>query len=57
MYTKRDGSTCHLVGLRDFTDTKPYTGVTSQTTGFDSEALDASADSISFAPQASDASQ
>ncbi|CAE7927790.1 unnamed protein product [Symbiodinium sp. KB8] len=57
MYTKRDGSTCHLVGLRDFTDTKPYTGVTSQTTGFDSEALDALADSISFAPQASDASQ
>ena len=31
MYTKRDGSTCHLVGLRDFTDTKPYTGITSQT--------------------------
>ncbi|CAE7703713.1 unnamed protein product [Symbiodinium sp. CCMP2456] len=56
MYTKRDGSTCHLVGLRDFTDTKPYTGVTSQTTGFESEA-DASADSLSFGPQGSEASQ
>jgi len=24
MYTKQDGETCHLVGIRDFTDTTPY---------------------------------
>ena len=56
MYTKRDGSTCHLVGLRDFTDTKPYTGITSQTTGVESEA-DASVDILSFGQQPSEASQ
>lgn len=29
MYTKRDGEICHLVGLRDFTDTKPYSAASS----------------------------
>ena len=24
MYAKMDGQTCHLVGLRDFTDSKPF---------------------------------
>lgn len=50
MYTKMDGQTCHLVGLRDFTDSKPF-AVSRGATGDGEEAEElASVDSFPISP-------
>ncbi|CAE7228013.1 unnamed protein product [Symbiodinium sp. CCMP2592] len=50
MYTKMDGQTCHLVGLRDFTDSKPF-ALSRGPTGDGEEAEElASVDSFPISP-------